>query len=468
MSDLFSSLQVGLSGLEASQQELDLVGQDVANANTPGYVQERLQLAALTGMSHPGFDQPVGRTADGGVQVTGTTRLGDTFLLGQSLAQHSASGSLDAQQAALAQIEQAFPEPSTNGISQLFTTFFNSWDTLSQNPGDPATRQSVLSAGQALAQGLNAASTTLTSVSADAGRQLATSVASVNTLATQVAALNGSIQAATNGGLPAGALQDQRDQLLSQLADKVGVRTQANADGTVNVYVGNEALVAGVDAQSLSVSGSGSATTLTWSADGSQLQAAGGAIGGLQAVLGSTVPTLGASLDSVAASLAGALNSAQAAGVTTSGTAGAPFFAGTTAASISVAITDPTQLAAASASAPAVPGGQNLDGSNAAAIGELATAATAPGPGGTTLPGPVTSYNQLVTTLGGLASSVNTQATSQTAATSAADTAYSNATGVDTNAELTRMVQYQNSYGANAKFISTISQTIDSLLSMVG
>ena len=469
MSDLFSSLQVGLSGLEASQQQLDLVGQDVANANTPGYVQERLQVAALSGMSHPGFDQPVGRTSDGGVQVVGTQRLGDAFLQGQSLAQHSASGSLGAQQAALAQIQQAFPEPSTNGLSQMFTTFFNSWDTLATNPGDTATRQGVLSAGQALTQGLNAAATTLSSVGANAGQQISSAVATVNTLAGQIAALNSSIQAATTGGLAAGPLQDQRDQLVSQLSDQVGVRVQANGDGTVNLYVGNEALVSGTSSQRLAVSGSGAATTLTWSADGSALQAAGGTIGGLQTVLTSTVPTLSSSLDAVASSLAAAVNAAQAAGVTTGGSPGQPFFTGTTASGLSVAITDPTQLAAASASAPApAPGQPNLDGSNAALIGELATAATAAGTGGTTVVGPVAAYNELVTNLGGLAASVNTQATTQAAATSAADTAYSNATGVDTNAELTRMVQYQNSYSANAKYISTISTTISSLLSMVG
>ena len=56
MSD-FSDLSVGLSGLEAQQVALDTVGQNVANASTPGYVEEQVQLSAVSAVQHLGFDQ---------------------------------------------------------------------------------------------------------------------------------------------------------------------------------------------------------------------------------------------------------------------------------------------------------------------------------------------------------------------------------------------------------------------------
>lgn len=472
MSDL-GALSIGLSGLEASSQALDLIGQDIANSGTPDYVQERLSVQSAGGISNPGLTGGIARTGAGGVTVVGVQRLGDGFLQAQTLVQHSAGGFVNAQQSALAQIQQAFPEPSPNGLSAQFAKFFNAWDNLAQNPGDAATRTNVVSAGQTLADGLNSAARSIASVTATSQQQLVSTVASVNAIAGQIAGLNQSIQQATAGQQPTASLQDQRDQLVSSLADDINVRVQQNSDGTINLYTGNEALVAGVSAQQLSVSGQGPTTSLSWSSDGSALVGAGGQIGGLQSLITSTAPAITAQLDAVAGTLAGALNQAQANGVTTAGQPGAAFFAAgdgsstVTAANIQVAITDPSQLAAASASSPQpTDGSANLDGTNAAAIGELATAQTVTIGSGSG-PGPVTAYNELVTSLGSTVASVNSQATTQGAATTAADAAYANATGVNTDAEMTSMVRYQNAYSANAKFISTINHTLDSLMSMI-
>lgn len=469
MSD-FAALSVGLSGLEASKEALDLVGQNVTNANTPGYVQERLDQSAVGGIQFPGFNQPTTPDPGSGVVVTGVERLGDLFLQAQSLAQQGAAGSLTAQQSALTQVQQAFPEPSTNGISALFTNFFNAWDNISSQSTstDPSARTAVLTAGSTLASALNNASSAIAAVSASSGQQLTSSVATVNSLAGQIASLNHLISAGTTANLPVGALQDQRDQLVSTLSSQLGVTVQSNADGSINLYAGNEALVAGQNAQQLSVSGAGSGTTLTWSADGSTLHSASGQIGGLMSVLTSSLPAQSSALDGVASNLIAAVNNLQTSGVTPTGTAGTAFFTGTGAGNIAVALTDQTQIASASASSPTPPAGSlNTDGSNAAAIGQLATATTVALSGGSTITGPVSSYGTMITNLGGVVSNLNSQVTTQSQAVTAANAAYVNATGVNTDEQLSKMVQYQNSYAASAKYISAISSTLSTLLGMV-
>lgn len=463
----FGALSVGLSGLEAMKEALDLVGQNVTNANTPGYVQEQLNLSAVGGVQYPGFNQPVTPDPGSGVVVSGVVRLGDTFLQAQSLAQQGAGGSLSAQQAALTQVQQAFPEPSTTGISNLLNKYFNAWSSLASSAADPSTETNVLSQGQALATALNLASSSIAAVSTSSSQQLTSSVATVNSLAKQIAGLNQSIMQATTAKLPVGALQDQRDALVSTLSTKLGIRVQDNGNGSINVYAGNESLVAGQNAQQLAVNGAGAGTSITWSADGSTLAAASGQVGGLMTLLTSSLPAQSAALDGVASNLIASVNSLQTTGKTPSGGVGPPFFSGTGAGDIAVAITDPTQLASASATSPMPTSGLNQDGTNAAAIGELATAQTVTLAGGTVIQGPVASYTSMITNLGGVVSSINSQVTTQSQAVTAANAAYANATGVNTDEQLTKMVQYQNSYAASAKYISAISSSLQSLLSMV-
>jgi flagellar hook-associated protein 1 FlgK len=89
--------------------------------------------------------------------------------------------------------------------------------------------------------------------------------------------------------------------------------------------------------------------------------------------------------------------------------------------------------------------------------------------GTTTTTGPEAdyAYNQLVTGVAQATSSVNNQVTDQQTITTNVQSALQSATGVNTDQELTNMVMYQNAYEASAKFISTVDQTLQSLLSMV-
>ena len=214
-------------------------------------------------------------------------------------------------------------------------------------------------------------------------------------------------------------------------------------------------------------SGGGASTALAWGTAGTSAAVTGGAVGGLLTVVTSTVPGQLAGLDSVASSLSNAVNTAQAQGYDLTGAKGKPFFTGSTAADLAVAITDPNQIAAASTPVPSgTSPSANIDGSNAANIADLGA-----GPvtfGGTSVASPTTVYGSFVADLGSAVSQVNSQVSAQSQVVSSTTTTYQNQTGVDTNQELTAMVQYQNSYQAAARFLTTVQATMQDLLQAVG
>lgn len=459
MSD--AGLSIGLSGLEASQQALNVIGENLANAGTASYVDEEVALGTIGNESVPGNDA--------GVAVTSIQRQTNQPLQQQVLDAQSAGQSLSAVKSALSSIQTQFPEPGgTGSLSAQLSSYWSDWGTVAANPGDSSARSALLQQGQVVAQTLNQLSAGVSAVGTNAGAQLTSAVQSVNGLASRIATLNGEIVASAAGtGTPDPGLEDQRDALVSQLSQQVGIKVTALPDGSETITAGNGTLVSGTTTQKLDVAGTGASTTLTWGTAATAAVVSGGTVGGLLTVLDATVPAQLAGLDGVAGSLATAVNTAQAAGYDLTGARGSPFFTGSTAADLSVALTDPNQVAAASTPVPAgADPAANLDGSNAADAADLGA-----GPvtfGGTSVASPTTTYGTFVANLGSAVSQVTSQASAQAQVVSSTSSTYQNQTGVDTNQELTEMVQYQNSYQAAARYLSTVQSTMQDLLQTLG
>ncbi|MGH9104408.1 MAG: flagellar hook-associated protein FlgK [Acidimicrobiales bacterium] len=490
MSD-FSDLTVGLSGLEAQQMGMDTVGQNVANADTPGYVDEQVELAAVGSVQHQGFDQAASALPGDGVEITGVDRLSNSYLQQRSYSEQASQGMLTAQQSGLQAIQQNFPEPSSNGISSQLTKFWQDWSTLANNPSDGPTRAMLVQDAGTLTSSLNQTSTALGALSQQTTQEISATLAQVNQDASQIAALNQSILAAgTSGNGSTNEMEDQRDQIVSQLSNQIGVSVSYNQNGTINVYSGSEPLVSAGNYQQLSLSQSGPPFSLVWSADDSTYQPGSGALAGMLDVVNQYVPQYQQGLDQVAQSLMGSVNYLMSTGYDLDNQPGGAFFLGSGAADIEVnpaLAADPSLVAAASS--PTTPGSSatNEDGTIAAEMGELPNSETATlaepaggwaggtsapawsSAGATTATGPEAdvAYNELVSGIGQTTSSVNNSLTNQQAVTTNVNSALQSATGVNTDEELTKMVQYQNAYDASAKYISTVDSILQSLISMV-
>jgi flagellar hook-associated protein 1 FlgK len=312
-----SLLNIGQRALMANYAALQVTGNNVANANTPGYSRQSVELATA-------FSQQTGNGFFGkGVDVTTVTRAHDAFLTREAATAASLAAADDARSAQLQKLETVFPI-GENGLGYAAQQLFNAFVDVSNKPQDAAARQVVLARVGDLAARFRAASDQLDAQQAGIAQDLRTAVESINALTTRIAKLNASIASAQGTGHAPNDLLDQRDAAIADLSKIVQVTTVAAADGTVGVFLGGaQRLVLGGEATPLvalpdpfdpakvQIGVSEGGTTRAFP-DGF---IAGGSVAGLLRVQNHDIPDARALLGQMASAIAGALNGQQALGV---------------------------------------------------------------------------------------------------------------------------------------------------------
>ena len=197
-------------------------------------------------------------------------------------------------QQTLSSVQSIFPEPGPNGLSAQLSTFWSSWDAIATNPSETAPRTEVIDQAQNIASTLNQATTQLTQTSADTVTQIGSTVTQVNSLLGQVAALNQSIVSTVAAGGQPNSLVDQRNNLVSQLGQDIGITTVPPSNGSINVYVGGAQLVQGSTADSLTMQTTGSPPTISIVSNntGSAVPVSSGTMAGLLTAVNVNIPGL--------------------------------------------------------------------------------------------------------------------------------------------------------------------------------
>ena len=459
MSD-FSTLNLALSGLMAARRGMDVTGQNVANANTAGYTRQRLVSEAIGAPTQPAIWAKYDGS-NGGVRIADVQRLRDAFQDVRSRDAHASQGALGATSDALSQIESLFPEPSSNGLQSMLDSMWSGFGDVANNPSDPAARSQVIAKANTVATWLNQTSTSLDALSSNNVEKLSAIATQINTAAANLAALNTAILQGGKSGVPVNELLDQRDNLADTLAQLVGGQARTDANGSMGVYVGGTAIVRGNRAETLSATTDSSGTRLTWDKDGSTATGVGGTAAGLLDTINNIVPTWKSKLNAVAAQLVTSVNAVHASTGThptydANGNPGGAFLTGTTAANISVAITDPALLAASNQ--PPGAAGASKDGSNADALARLAGDVN----------GPNAEYHSLVVNLGIATSNANLRSTTQSSVTTQIDDARESTSGVSIDEEMTNLVTYQRAYEASGRVLTAVDQLLDTLINRTG
>ncbi len=239
---------VAMSGLRAAQTGLSTTGHNIANVNTPGFSrQETMLTPALGQFTGSGY---IGQ----GVNVSTVRRVYSDYLT-QSVRDSTASSArANAYAAEIKRIDGWLADGSSN-LSSAMDKFFSTTQAVANNPSDPAARQTLLSSARTLAGRFNDLSQRLSQQGADIDRQIDDTVASVNTMAQQVAALNARIT--SDGRDPAinqipNDLLDQRDALVAQISGAIGASAIAQPDGAIDLFAGNgQPIVVGNSANAL-------------------------------------------------------------------------------------------------------------------------------------------------------------------------------------------------------------------------
>src|SRR5579862_8425259 len=265
--------------MDAAREELDVTGNNIANASTAGYVRERVDLASQPAPT-PTLFMPGGGSGQG-VVILGTSRLVDANADTQALAAEGQAAGAGEAQSLLSQAQAALNEPGSSGISSQLASFWSQWDAVANNPTDQASRTTLLSNAATLASAFNQTSGALEQVRASATAGALADVTQVNQLAAQVAKLNSDVVAAKAGGSDATGLADQRSTIIGQLAQLLGVSTRTEANGAVDVLVGSELLVQGTSASTVTATPDPATGDLSLTWPDSSALAAGGQVGAL-------------------------------------------------------------------------------------------------------------------------------------------------------------------------------------------
>jgi len=231
MSSLINS---AMSGLSAAQAALNTASNNISSYNVAGYTRQTTVLSAsnstLTG----------GGWVGNGVYVSGVQREYDSFITNQLRTAQNQSSALTTRYQQMSKIDDIL-SGSTNSLATTLQDFFSSLQTLVSNAEDPAARQTVLGKADGLVNQFKVNDQYLRDQDKQINTAIGTSVDQINNYAKQIANLNDQISRLT--GVGAGAspnnLLDQRDQLVSELNQIVGVEVAVQDSGTYNVSFGN-------------------------------------------------------------------------------------------------------------------------------------------------------------------------------------------------------------------------------------
>jgi flagellar hook-associated protein 1 FlgK len=452
--------------LNADQEALNVVANNVANASTPGYTEEtpdwqENQSIEINGVSY-----------GQGVTETGATSQRNRVLETQLDQQQQLAASSSSRLTALDTLQALFT-PDTGSTSSKagdigsdITSFFDSFSSLEANPTNNSDRQAVLSAAGTLSADISGAAASLNSQRSALDQEASGVTSQVNSLTTSIAQLNQQIQS-TSPNADAGTLEDQRQQDISQLSQLVGINQITTEDNGLEITTTSGALL---------VSGSTSVQMTNGTVNGvtdffvsnqditAQLTTGGGSLGGYLTARDTDIPGALSSLDQLAYSISTSVNAQNNAGTDydgNTGTTAAPlniFNEPTTVAgsalNMSVVMTDPNQISAAGA------GDGTGDSSNATALYDLGSKAIVNGQTATNY------YSNFVSTLGSTVSGVETENTAQTAAVTQLQTQYDSLSSVNLNDEASAMSTLERSYQAASQVFTMLNTIMNSALNL--
>jgi flagellar hook-associated protein 1 len=462
----FSGLSAATTALWAQRRALDVTGQNIANVNTEGYSRQRVDLQAIGGSVVPAFYS----TSPGigaGVSADDVTRIRDAFLEGRGHIEHANSTRLTAETDAYQLVEQAFREPGETGIQSLLSDMWKGWQDVANNPKEPAARGQVLQQLGTLVGGLHFSQASLGAQWSQTRENLEVLVKDVNASAATIAQLNKAIKGATQSGLPANDLADQRDLLIMKLADQVGATVRPGQDGAVDVIVGGMSLVSGTQSSEFAVQGPTDPDLITATdkprivtASGDYTVTPSGTAGGQLNALNTIIPSYRAQLDTIAQDLAASLNGAHTTGYDLAGNLGGPLLGSSggplTAESLKVMITDPA-LVAASSVAPTA-GVPAIDNGNADKIAQLRLSTTGIDAG----------YRKMIVELGVQSAVSQRNLGIQGVISTQVDAARESVSGVNLDEEMTNMLSFQHAYSAAARMITAIDESLETLIKGTG
>lgn len=457
-----------MRALQAQQRSVETSNHNVANANTPGYSRQRVDLTTSPPYTIPSFTRATNAGQIGtGVTVSAVQRVRDGFLDRQYRAQTERLGDASTRSEIYGQMEVVFNEPNQSGLSVFMERFWGSWQSLVNRPGDMATRGYVVEEASNLSANFNRTRQQIESQREDTVEKTRLQVQEINTIIQDVAELNVQIVAVTTVGQQPNDLSDTRDLLLDRLSKLIGTTTVTSPEGAINIYIDGKPLVDrnrtnALDTEIDPLTGD---LNLIWKKNGSSVGGRGGSMLAMNEMHNTEIPDVLNTLTTLRDEIVNQVNAVHRAGYGLQDPSGSPanrdFFEILPNGDMQVRaeiLNDPGKVAAATG------GDEPGNGDNALTIANLRYAFSMAG--GTSTMGDF--YNTLIARLGGKTRQAMSIEANQSALIYTIDRQRRQLSEVSLDEEVANMVKFQHTYQAAARAMNVVDEMLDTVVNRMG
>lgn len=472
MTSLLNALNAGKTSLLTNQKSIEIVGNNIANVNTEGYSRQRAELMQIPAVNFGDFF--IGQ----GVTVSDVSRDYSLFITRQLQSKSIEYGEETGKSNSLAELERIFNVSEDNLAGQI-NDFFDSWQELTANPSGQVERDVVIQRGQLLGDSFRQITDELDQVQQNMNTEIVSEVETLNEKIAEIARLNDRINLVEISGQTANSARDQRDLLIKDLSETLGVKTYTDNRGMLNVQLpGGMPLVQGNIAATITTVTNGNDVNLQLQIAGSTLdiplESLGGKMKGMFEIRDVFIDGLRDNLNTLATDLTTAVNTEHYAGYGADGVNHRNFFLdmGTLtippdvpSQNVRVTLTDASQVAAARnpplvAGDPAAPG----DNEMALRIAQLEITHKVSGTNDTF----DNFFSKMVATVGIEAARNDLALKGAKDATVQLQNLRDGYSGVSLEEEMIDLIQYQRGFESSAKFLSTVDEMMNSLLQLKG
>jgi flagellar hook-associated protein 1 FlgK len=246
MTSTFMGIEIGKRGVQAHQQALNVTGHNLTNASAEGYSRQRIEMSAFEPIYLPGLsrEETPGQIGQGTV-VERIQRVRDQLLDRQIVAQASSEGYWNARDPRIRMMEQIYLEPGEKSVRSKLDEFWDGWQDLETYPADSPPRTAVLERGKTLIDGIHHRYQALKELQVVTDEDIQLTVARVNELSREIAALNREITKIKAQGDNPNDLMDRRDLLVDNLSSIIDLTVDARDSDEFMVHTAGLVLVQG-------------------------------------------------------------------------------------------------------------------------------------------------------------------------------------------------------------------------------
>ncbi len=282
MQSTFAGIELGKKSLMAHQAALHVTGHNISNAETEGYSRQKITLAVFDPLYVPGLTRELTPGQIGqGVQVEKVLRARDMLLEDRILSESNGLAYWKEMNDWLYQVELIHNEPTDKSIMNVLDKFWASWQELANNPEEIGAREAVREYGNALTGHIKHNYAALKALRDNVEETVKARITEINSLAKQIAHLNGEILNSESVGDNPNDLWDKRDLLVEKLAGLVNIQIGRSDKDEFFIYIEGKHLVQGKHFEKLMLQGNPDNegySNVVWENDKSPLKLSSGEV----------------------------------------------------------------------------------------------------------------------------------------------------------------------------------------------